>query len=356
MAGNTFGQLFRVTTFGESHGIALGAVVDGCPPGLELSESDLQGDLDRRKPGQSKYTTQRREDDLVRILSGIFEGKTTGTPIGLLIENEDQRSRDYTAIKDVFRPAHADYTYTKKYGIRDYRGGGRASARETSMRVAAAGIAKKYLREQFGTEIRGYLSQIGHLQAKQFDPAEIENNPFFCPDVTLVPKIEKFIDELRREGDSIGARIGLRATNVPVGLGEPVFGKLDAELASAMMGINAVKGVEFGEGFAVVELRGSENRDEMDESGFVSNNAGGVLGGIASGQDITLSVAVKPTSSITKTGQTQNTTGEVTTVSTTGRHDPCVGIRATPIVEAMAALVLMDHCLRDRAQNADVSR
>ena len=356
MAGNTFGQLFRVTTFGESHGIALGAVVDGCPPGLELSESDLQGDLDRRKPGQSKYTTQRREDDLVRILSGVFEGKTTGTPIGLLIENEDQRSRDYTAIKDVFRPAHADYTYTKKYGIRDYRGGGRASARETSMRVAAAGIAKKYLREQFGTEIRGYLSQIGHLQAKQFDPAEIENNPFFCPDVTLVPKIEKFIDELRREGDSIGARIGLRATNVPVGLGEPVFGKLDAELASAMMGINAVKGVEFGEGFAVVELRGSENRDEMDESGFVSNNAGGVLGGIASGQDITLSVALKPTSSITKTGQTQNMTGEVTTVSTTGRHDPCVGIRATPIVEAMAALVFMDHCLRDRAQNIDVDR
>ena len=356
MAGNTFGQLFRVTTFGESHGIALGAVVDGCPPGLELSEADLQGDLDRRKPGQSKYTTQRREDDLVRILSGVFEGKTTGTPIGLLIENEDQRSRDYTAIKDVFRPAHADYTYTKKYGIRDYRGGGRASARETSMRVAAAGIAKKYLREQFGTEIRGYLSQIGHLQAKQFDPAEIENNPFFCPDVTLVPKIERFIDELRREGDSIGARIGLRASDVPVGLGEPVFGKLDAELASAMMGINAVKGVEFGEGFAVVELRGSQNRDEMDESGFVSNNAGGVLGGIASGQDITLSVALKPTSSITKTGQTQNTTGEVTTVSTTGRHDPCVGIRATPIVEAMAALVLMDHCLRDRAQNADVSR
>ena len=356
MAGNTFGQLFRVTTFGESHGIALGAVVDGCPPGLELSESDLQGDLDRRKPGQSKYTTQRREDDLVRILSGVFEGKTTGTPIGLLIENEDQRSRDYTAIKDVFRPAHADYTYTKKYGIRDYRGGGRASARETSMRVAAAGIAKKYLREQFGTEIRGYLSQIGHLQAKQFDPDEIENNPFFCPDVTLVPKIEKFIDELRREGDSIGARIGLRATDVPVGLGEPVFGKLDAELASAMMGINAVKGVEFGEGFAVVELRGSQNRDEMDESGFVSNNAGGVLGGIASGQDITLSIALKPTSSITKTGQTQNMTGEVTTVSTTGRHDPCVGIRATPIVEAMAALVFMDHCLRDRAQNIDVDR
>lgn len=356
MAGNTFGQLFRVTTFGESHGLALGAVVDGCPPGLVLSESDLQGDLDRRKPGQSKYTTQRREEDRVRILSGVFEGKTTGTPIGLLIENEDQRSRDYTAIKNVFRPAHADYTYTKKYGFRDYRGGGRASARETSMRVAAAGIAKKYLREQFGTEIRGYLAQIGSLKASKFDANEIENNVFFCPDPDLVPKIEQLIDELRAAGDSIGARIGLIATNVPVGLGEPVFGKLDAELASAMIGINAVKGVEFGEGFAVVELRGSENRDEMDETGFVSNNAGGVLGGIASGQDIALSVALKPTSSITKEGKTQNKSGDVTTVSTSGRHDPCVGIRATPIVEAMAALVLMDHCLRDRAQNADVLR
>ena len=356
MAGNTFGQLFRVTTFGESHGLALGAVVDGCPPGLELCEADLQYDLDRRKPGQSKYTTQRREGDLVRILSGVFEGKTTGTPIGLLIENEDQRSRDYSKIKDVFRPAHADYTYTKKYGIRDYRGGGRASARETSMRVAAAGIAKKYLREQFGTEIRGHLVQIGPLKANTFDVQEIDNNPFFCADVALVPEIEKLIDELRREGDSIGARVGLIASNVPVGLGEPVFGKLDAELASAMIGINAVKGVEFGEGFGVVELRGSENRDEMDAAGFVSNNAGGVLGGIASGQDITLNVALKPTSSIVKEGQTQNASGEITTVSTTGRHDPCVGIRATPIVEAMAALVLMDHCLRDRAQNFDVSR
>lgn len=356
MAGNTFGQLFRVTTFGESHGLALGAVVDGCPPGLELSESDLQDDLDRRKPGQSKYTTQRREDDRVRILSGVFEGKTTGTPIGLLIENEDQRSRDYTDIKNVFRPAHADYTYTKKYGFRDYRGGGRSSARETSMRVAAAGIAKKYLREQFGTEIRGYLAQIGSLRAKIFDANEIESNSFFCPDAALVPEIEKLIEELRADGDSIGARIGLIVSNVPVGLGEPVFGKLDAELASAMMGINAVKGVEFGEGFAVVELRGSENRDEMDQSGFVSNNAGGVLGGISSGQDITLNVALKPTSSITKEGQTQDTSGDVTTVSTKGRHDPCVGIRATPIVEAMAALVLMDHCLRDRAQNIDVVR
>ena len=356
MAGNTFGQLFRVTTFGESHGLALGAVVDGCPPGLELSEADLQVDLDRRKPGQSKYTTQRREDDLVKILSGVFEGKTTGTPIGLLIENADQRSRDYSKIKDVFRPAHADYTYTKKYGIRDYRGGGRASARETSMRVAAAGIAKKYLREKFGTEIRGYLAQIGSLKAENFDADEIENNSFFCPDAELVPKIEELIDGLRREGDSIGARIGLVASGVPVGLGEPVFDKLDAELASAMLGINAVKGVEIGEGFAVVEQKGSEHRDEMDQSGFASNNAGGTLGGISSGQDITLSVALKPTSSITKTGQTQNTSGETTTISTTGRHDPCVGIRATPIVEAMAALVLMDHCLRDRAQNADVDR
>lgn len=356
MAGNTFGQLFRVTTFGESHGVALGAVVDGCPPGLALTEQDLQTDLDRRKPGQSKYTTQRREDDTVRILSGVFEGETTGTPIGLLIENQDQRSRDYTAIKDVFRPAHADFTYQKKYGRRDYRGGGRASARETSMRVAAAGIAKKYLRERYGTEIHGYLAQIGSLKARTFDVHEIENNAFFCPDAELVPRIEQLIDELRRDGDSIGAKIGLVASNVPVGLGEPVFGKLDAELASAMIGINAVKGVEFGEGFAVVAKRGSEHRDEMDQAGFVSNNAGGVLGGISSGQHIELSVALKPTSSIAKAGQTQDSTGEVTEVSTTGRHDPCVGIRATPIVEAMAALVLMDHCLRDRAQNADVSR
>ena len=356
MAGNTFGQLFRVTTFGESHGIALGAVVDGCPPGLELNEADLQVDLDRRKPGQSKFTTQRREGDKVSILSGVFEGKTTGTPIGLLIENEDRRSRDYTKIKDVFRPSHADYTYTKKYGIRDYRGGGRASARETSMRVAAAGIAKKYLRERFGTEIRAYLAQIGPLKAEHFEVDEIERNSLFCPDAALVPKIESFIEELRRDGDSIGARIGLIASNVPIGLGEPVFGKLDAELASAMMGINAVKGVEFGEGFGVVELRGSENRDEMNESGFISNNAGGILGGISSGQDITLSVALKPTSSITKSGKTQNRSGEVTTVSTTGRHDPCVGIRAVPIVEAMGALVLMDHCLRDRAQNVGVER
>lgn len=356
MAGNTFGQLFRVTTFGESHGIALGAVVDGCPPGLELSEEDLQEDLNRRKPGQSKYTTQRREDDLVRILSGVFEGKTTGTPIGLMIENQDQRSRDYSKIKDIYRPAHADFTYTKKYGFRDYRGGGRASARETSMRVAAAGIAKKYLNEQFGTKIYGYLAQIGSLKIEQFDPDEITNNPFFCPDRELVPQIETLIDELRADGDSIGARIGLIATDVPVGLGEPVFSKLDADLASAMIGINAVKGVEFGLGFTVVEKRGSENRDEMDESGFLSNHAGGVLGGISSGQSISLSVALKPTSSIAKEGASQTVEGEATTVSTTGRHDPCVGIRAAPIVEAMAALVLMDHCMRDRAQNVHVAR
>ncbi|MYD42602.1 MAG: chorismate synthase [Gammaproteobacteria bacterium] len=356
MAGNTFGQLFRVTTFGESHGVALGAVVDGCPPGIELCEADLQRDLDRRKPGQSKYTTQRKEDDQVSILSGVFEGRTTGTPIGLLIENQDQRSRDYSKIKDVYRPSHADYTYEKKYGIRDYRGGGRASARETAMRVAAAGIAKKYLREQFGIEITGHLAQIGELTIKSFDEDEITNNAFFCPDAALVPKIEQFIDQLRREGDSIGAKIGLIVRNVPVGLGEPVFSKLDADLASAMIGINAVRGVEFGDGFAVVEKRGSENRDEMDEHGFLSNTAGGVLGGISSGQDISLSVALKPTSSITKPGQTQDTTGSVTEISTTGRHDPCVGLRAVPIVEAMAALVLMDHCLRDVAQNRTVKR
>lgn len=356
MAGNTFGQLFRVTTFGESHGLAMGAVVDGCPPGLELSEVDLQTDLDRRKPGQSKYTTQRREDDLVTIMSGVFEGKTTGTPIGLLIQNTDQRSRDYSKIKDVLRPAHADFTYLRKYGIRDYRGGGRASARETSMRVAAAGIAKKFLRQQCGTDIRAFLSQIGELSIKSFQLEEIENNSFFCPDRDLVPEIESFIDQLRREGDSIGAKIGLVATNVPLGLGEPVFGKLDADLASAVMGINAVKGVEIGDGFAVVTQRGSEHRDEMDSGGFLSNSAGGSLGGISSGQNISLNVALKPTSSITKEGRTQDAAGNETVVSTTGRHDPCVGIRAVPIVEAMVALVLMDHYLRDRAQNADVDR
>ena len=334
----------------------MGAVVDGCPPGLQLDESDLQVDLDRRKPGQSKYTTQRKEDDRVAILSGVFEGKTTGTPIGLIVENTDQRSRDYSKIKELYRPSHADYTYDKKYGIRDYRGGGRASARETTMRVAAAGIAKKFLFEQFRTTISGYLSQIGSLKAETVELAVVNQNPFFCPDVSLVPKISDLIDELRSEGDSVGAKIGLVASNVPVGLGEPVFGKLDADLASALIGINAVKGVEFGEGFAVVEMRGSENRDEMDATGFLSNNAGGVLGGISSGQAISLSVALKPTSSIAKEGTTQDSSGKEQSISTTGRHDPCVGLRAVPIVEAMVALVLMDHVLRDRAQNVNVRR
>lgn len=356
MAGNTFGVLFRVTTFGESHGAALGAIVDGCPPNLEICEADLQIDLDRRKPGQSKYTTQRKEDDKVAILSGVFEGKTTGTPIGLVVENTDQRSRDYGRIKDLFRPSHADFTYQKKYGIRDYRGGGRASARETTMRVAAAGIAKKYLKETCGTNIQGYLAQIGDLQASSFDASEIPQNPFFCADKQLVPQIENLIDQLRREGDSIGAKIGVVVDNVPIGLGEPVFSKLDADLASAVMGVNAVKGVEFGEGFSVVERRGSEHRDEMNQSGFTSNNSGGTLGGISSGQQITLNVALKPTSSITKEGQTQTTSGEVESISTTGRHDPCVGLRAVPILEAMVALVLMDHYLRDRAQNAHIER
>ena len=356
MAGNTFGSLFRVTTYGESHGPALGAIVDGCPPGIELSEADLQIDLDRRKPGQSKYTTQRKEDDQVSIQSGVFEGKTTGTPIGLVVENTDQRSRDYSKIKDLYRPNHADFTYQKKYGIRDYRGGGRASARETTMRVAAAGIAKKYLFETYATRVSGFLAQIGDLRVETIDFDEIGNNPFFCPDKNLVSSIESLIDQLRREGDSIGAKISIVVENVPVGLGEPVFSKLDADLASAVIGVNAVKGVEFGEGFSVVARRGSEHRDEMDTEGFLSNNSGGTLGGISSGQPITLSVALKPTSSILKEGQTQTVDGELGTISTTGRHDPCVGIRAVPILEAMVALVLMDHVLRDRAQNLDVSR
>ena len=356
MAGNTFGQAFTVTTFGESHGVALGAVVDGCPPGLELSEADLQIDLDRRRPGQSKYTTQRKEDDAVRILSGTFEGVTTGTPIGLVIENTDQRSRDYSKIKDIFRPAHADFTYQSKYGIRDYRGGGRASARETAMRVAAGGIAKKYLRESFGMQIQGYLAQIGSIRPKVDDFSQIDDNPFFCPDPDVVEQIADLIDTLRAEGDSIGACIGIRATNVPVGLGEPVFSKLDAELAGALMGINAVKGVEFGSGFAAAMQRGSEHRDEMDETGFRSNDSGGVLGGISSGQDLIVRIALKPTSSIAKPSTTRDRHGQTVEVSTTGRHDPCVGLRAAPIAEAMVALVLMDHAMRDRAQNVHVER
>lgn len=356
MAGNTFGQAFTLTTFGESHGAALGAVVDGCPPGLPLSEADLQRDLDRRRPGQSKYTTQRREPDRVRILSGVFEGVTTGTSIGLVIDNVDQRSRDYGRIKDQFRPAHADFTYHAKYGIRDYRGGGRASARETAMRVAAGAIARKYLAEVAGATVRGYLAQIGEMAFHVVDLAAVDDNPFFCPDPAAVGAIAACIDALRRDGDSIGAKVAVVATGVPVGLGEPVFGKLDADLAAALMGINAVKGVEFGAGFRAVRQRGSEHRDERDRSGFLSNNAGGVLGGISSGQDIVARIALKPTSSITKPGRSLDIHGNEVAVATTGRHDPCVGIRAVPIAEAMVALVLMDHLLRDRGQNAGMRR
>ncbi|AHX61014.1 chorismate synthase [Aeromonas media] len=354
MAGNSFGQLFRVTTFGESHGLALGAVVDGCPPGLEISEADLQIDLDRRKPGTSRYTTQRREADEVRILAGVFEGRTTGTSIGLLIENTDQRSKDYSEIKDLFRPGHADYTYHQKYGQRDYRGGGRSSARETAMRVAAGAIAKKYLKQMHGIEIVGFLSQLGPIKAEAFDQSQIEQNPFFFPDAGKLEALDEYMRALKKEGNSIGAKVAVIARNVPVGLGEPVFDRLDADIAHAMMGINAVKGVEIGDGFAVVEQKGSEHRDEMTPTGFASNHAGGILGGISSGQDIVVSMALKPTSSITVPGKTINTSGEATEMITKGRHDPCVGIRAVPIAEAMLALVLMDHLLRHRAQNQGV--
>ena len=350
MAGNSFGQLFTVTTFGESHGIALGAIVDGCPPGLELTEEDIQPDLDRRKPGQSKYTTQRKEGDRVRILSGVFEGRTTGTPIGLLVENEDQKSKDYGAIKDIFRPAHADYTYQNKYGIRDYRGGGRSSARETTMRVAAGAIAKKYLKEQNGISIQGYLSAIGHIRPEPIDLNVVNENAFFCPDSSKLDEIAQLIDDMRRQGDSIGAEVSVLAKGVPVGLGEPVFSRLDADLASALMGINAVKGVEVGDGMAVSSQRGTEHRDEMTPNGFTSNHAGGILGGISSGQDIMLKMALKPTSSLTTPGQSIDVHGNPVEVVTKGRHDPCVGIRATPIGEAMVALVLMDHLLRHRGQ------
>ena len=354
MSGNTLGKLFTVTSFGESHGPALGCIVDGCPPGMELSEADLQHDLDRRKPGQSKFTTQRRENDRVQILSGVFEGKTTGTPIGLLILNEDQRSKDYSKIMDRFRPGHADYTYQQKFGVRDYRGGGRSSARETAVRVAAGSIAKKYLFERYGVVIRGYLAQIGPIKAEAFDWDEVENNPFFCPDASKVAELEKYINALRKGGDSIGARINVVAYGVPPGWGEPVFDRLDADIAYAMMAINAVKGVEVGAGFASIEQKGSQHRDEMTPQGFLSNNSGGVLGGISSGQEITVSIALKPTSSILIPGRTVDLKGNPVEVVTTGRHDPCVGIRATPIAEAMLALVLMDHALRHRAQNMDV--
>lgn len=354
MSGNTFGRVFCLTTFGESHGKALGGVVDGCPPGLELSEADLQHDLDRRRPGRTRYTTQRQEEDRVEILSGVLEGRTTGTPIGLLIRNVDARPQDYSKIMDRFRPAHADYTYQQKYGVRDYRGGGRSSARETTMRVAAGGIAKKYLRSRCGVLIRGYVAQLGPIRAQRFDWDEVERNPFFCPDAERVAEMGALIEQLRRDGDSIGARVTVVATGVPVGLGEPVFDKLDADLAGSLMGINAVKGVEIGAGFAAIEQRGSVHRDEITPAGFLSNNAGGILGGISSGQDIVVSIALKPTSSIRIPGRTVNVRGEPVEVVTTGRHDPCVGIRAVPIAEAMVALVLMDHVLRHRAQNLDV--
>ncbi len=355
MSGNTIGKLFTVTSFGESHGPAIGCIVDGCPPGLELSESDLQDDLERRRPGKSRHTTQRREEDKVQILSGVFEGKTTGTPIGLLIQNTDQRSKDYSDIMDRFRPGHADYTYQQKYGFRDYRGGGRSSARETAMRVAAGAIAKKYLQAQLGVEIRGYLAQLGPIKIDTFDWGVIEENPFFFPDASKVESLEQYMDELRKAGDSVGARVSVVASGLIPGLGEPVFDRLDADIAHALMGINAVKGVEVGAGFSCVEQKGSEHRDEMTPDGFCSNEAGGVLGGISSGQDIIASIALKPTSSIRTPGRSVNLQGEPVEVVTLGRHDPCVGIRAVPIAEAMMAIVLMDHLLRHRAQNIDVN-
>ena len=354
MSGNSFGKLFTVTTFGESHGRALGCIIDGCPPGLPLDASDIQADLERRRPGKSRHTTQRNEPDQVQILSGVFEGLTTGTPIGLLIENKDQRSKDYSDIKDKFRPGHADYTYQQKYGIRDYRGGGRSSARETTMRVAAGAIARKYLRQRLGIEIKGYVSQLGPIRLEAKDLTAVDENPFFCADPEKIPELEKFMDELREEGDSIGARISVLATNIPPGLGEPVFDKLEADIARGLMSINAVKGVELGAGFAAVTQRGSQHRDEMSADGFNKNDAGGTLGGISSGQDLLASIALKPTSSISVAGATIDKKGKATEIVTTGRHDPCVGLRATPIAEAMIALVLMDHYLRHRAQNADV--
>ncbi|MDH3305548.1 MAG: chorismate synthase [Gammaproteobacteria bacterium] len=354
MSGNSFGRSFVVTTFGESHGLALGCIVDGCPPGMELSEADIQGDLDRRRPGRSRHTTQRNEPDQVRILSGVFEGKTTGTPIGLIVENKDQRSKDYGDIKDKFRPGHADYTYQQKYGIRDYRGGGRSSARETTMRVAAGAIARKYLRERLGVGIRGYVAQLGPIVLSATDLSIVDDNPFFCADPERIGELEAFMDELREQGDSIGAKISVLASNMPPGLGEPVFDKLGADLAHGLMSINAVKGVELGAGFAAVTQRGSEHRDELGADGFSKNDAGGTLGGISSGQDLLASIALKPTSSISVPGKTIDKTGKETEIVTKGRHDPCVGLRAAPIAEAMVALVIMDHYLRDRAQNADV--
>ena len=354
MSGNTFGTLFTFTSFGESHGPAIGCVVDGCPPGMALAESDIQAELDRRRPGTSRHVTQRREPDTVEILSGVFEGRTTGTPIALLIRNIDSRSKDYANIADTFRPGHADYTYWQKYGIRDYRGGGRQSARETAVRVAAGAIARKWLRERYGVTIRGHMTQIGSnvIPFESFD--HVDFNPFFAANASIVAELETFMDRLRKSGDSVGARIEVIASGVPVGWGEPIYGKLDADLASAMMGINAVKGVEIGAGFASVAQRGTEHSDEMTPQGFLSNQAGGILGGISTGQDVVVRIAVKPTSSIRLARHSSDKAGNPVVVNTHGRHDPCVGIRATPIAEAMMAVVLMDHALRHRAQNADV--
>ena len=363
MSGNSIGKIFTVTSFGESHGSALGCIVDGCPPGMELSEQDIQPDLDRRKPGQSRHTTQRREDDRVCILSGVFEGKTTGTPIGLMIENTDQRSKDYSNIMDRFRPGHADYTYQQKYGFRDYRGGGRSSARETAMRVAAGAIAKKYLKEKYDIQVRGYVEQIGTIKADtinienkldEIDWDAVEQNPFFFADASKVAELEDYMDAIRKEGNSVGARVNVVATGMLPGLGEPVFDRLEADIAHAMMSINAVKGVEIGAGFESVAQKGTEHRDEITPDGFLSNHAGGVLGGISSGQDILVSIALKPTSSLRLPAQSVDLQGEPVEVVTKGRHDPCVGIRATPIAEAMLAIVLMDHTMRHRAQNIDV--
>lgn len=354
MSGNSIGKLFTVTTFGESHGVALGCIIDGCPPGLDINVEDLQRDLDRRKPGTSRFTTQRREADEVEILSGIFEGKTTGTPIGLLIRNTDQRSKDYSNIKDTFRPAHADYSYTQKYGFRDYRGGGRSSARETAMRVAAGAIAKKYLSVNYGVTIRGYLSQLGPIVVEKVDWDLVETNPFFCPDADKIPEMEAYMAALSKEGNSIGAKITVVAEGLPPGLGEPVFDRLDADIAHSLMGINAVKGVEIGAGFSSVTQKGTEHRDEMTPQGFLSNNAGGIVGGISTGQPLVAHMALKPTSSIRLEGKSIDIDGNAIDVATHGRHDPCVGIRATPIAEAMMAIVVLDHLLRHRGQNADV--
>ena len=355
MSGNSIGKLFTVTSFGESHGPAIGCIVDGCPPGLEISSTDLQHDLNRRKPGQSRYTTQRREDDEINILSGVFEGKTTGSSIGMIIENQDHKSKDYSKIRDLFRPSHADYTYHQKYGNRDYRGGGRSSARETALRVAAGGIAKKYLKQEAGIEIYGYVSQLGSIKSEVFEKGAIENNPFFFPDPSKVKELEAYMQALLKQGNSIGAKVSVVAENMPVGLGDPVFDRLDADIAHSLMSINAVKGVEIGAGFGSVSQTGTEHRDELTPEGFLSNNSGGVLGGISSGQSILANLALKPTSSIRIPGASIDKAGRAVEVVTTGRHDPCVGIRAVPIAEAMLAITLMDHYLRHRAQNADVS-